>query len=85
MEEFTRTVLGETGAGKSYQVKFSQRAERGGVSFPLRVSLRSDPAHMELEFDWTEVQVNEVADPRLFEFEPPRGAKIVELDDGDAG
>ncbi|HET6438750.1 MAG TPA: DUF4292 domain-containing protein [Anaeromyxobacter sp.] len=81
VEEFARAVAGGAGPG-SYEVEFSQRAERGGVAFPLLMSLRSAPAHLEADLEWTEVKVNEPLDPSLFELTPPRGSRIVEVGQG---
>jgi hypothetical protein len=82
-ERAARLVAGGAGPG-SWEVAFSGFRDRGGTSFPGTVSLRSAPAHVEVELGWTELEVNAVLDPRLFELEPPRGARVEEVGDGGA-
>ena len=77
-----RQIAGGAGPG-SWEVAFSAFRERGGVPFPGVVSLRSAPAHVEVELSWTELEVNGALDPGLFrQLEPPRGARVEEVGDG---
>jgi len=84
VERAERQVAGGAGPG-SYQVEFSARQERGGGWFPGQISLRSDPAHVQVDLSWTDVQVNGEIDARLFEPPAPKGAKIVEVGEGGDG
>jgi hypothetical protein len=84
VEKAERKVAGGAGPG-SYEVEFSGRRERGGGWFPDLVSLRSAPAHVELELSWTDVDVNGTLDPSLFEPPAPKGARVVEVGEGRDG
>ncbi len=84
VERAERRVAGGAGPG-SYQVEFSARQERGGGWFPGQISLRSGPAHVQVDLSWTDVQVNGEIDARLFEPPAPKGAKIVEVGEGGDG
>ncbi len=72
-----RSVL--DGAG-GYTLRFDQFRSRPGGRLPNDVQLRSDAPRVRLDLHWTEVEVNADVDRRLFRIEPPRGARIVELD-----
>jgi hypothetical protein len=81
VEKAERKVAGGAGPG-SYEVEFSAHQERGGGWFPGLVSLRSAPAHVELDLTWTDVEVNGAVDPRLFQPPAPKGVRIVEVGEG---
>ncbi len=84
VEKAEQKVAGGAGPG-SYEVEFSAHQERGGVWFPGLVSLRSAPAHVQVDLSWTEVQVNGELDARLFEPPAPKGARIVDVGEGGEG
>ena len=84
VEKAERKVAGGAGPG-SWEVEFSAHQDRGGGRFPGVVSLRSAPAHVEVELDWNEVELNGALDPRLFEPPAPKGARIVEVGEGGDG
>lgn len=81
VEKAARQVAGGAGPG-SWEVEFSGHQERGGAWFPGAMALRSAPAKVEVELSWSDVEVNGPLDPRLFELQVPRGARVVELGEG---
>lgn len=82
VEKMSRTVAGGAGPG-SYTVEFSAHRPQDGVSFPGSVALRSRPAHVRLAFDWTQVSVNGEEEPALFAPPAPKGAKVIEVGEGE--
>ncbi len=84
VEKAERKVAGGAGPG-SWEVEFSAHRERGGAWFPGLVSLRSEPAHVQVGLTWTEVEVNGELDPRLFEPPAPKGARVVDVGEGGEG
>jgi hypothetical protein len=81
VEKAARKVAGGAGPG-SWEVEFSGHQERGGAWFPGALALRSAPSKVEVELSWSDVEVNGPLDPRLFELQAPRGARVVELAEG---
>ncbi len=69
------------GGGRgSWRVEFAEHRAHGAAWFPDWFSLRSDPADVELELRWEQLEVNGELDPALFELRPPKGARIVDVD-----
>ncbi len=81
VEKAERLVAGGAGPG-SFLIEFSAHREHGGAWFPELVSLRSAPAHVEVELSWTDVEVNGSVDPGLFEPPAPKGARIIDVGEG---
>ena len=75
----------ERPAGRpGYTVTFVSHRYRGGARFPTEVDLRSSSPKVKIGLHWKEVEVNGEVDPALFRLEPPAGARVVELEEGDA-
>ncbi|HSN91045.1 MAG TPA: DUF4292 domain-containing protein [Anaeromyxobacteraceae bacterium] len=54
----------------------------GGAPFPGEIRLSSQDPAVEVRLEWRSVEPNVEADGSLFRLEPPRGARVVELDRG---
>ncbi len=65
-----------------YDLTFDAPRPAGAVRFPGEVSLRAEAPRVRLELRWRDVEVNGALAPALFRLDPPRGARVVELDDG---
>jgi hypothetical protein len=64
----------------AYDLEFDDFRFRSGVRFPSNVKLDAPSGRSQIKLAWREdVQVNAELDPALFHFEPPRGARIVDL------
>ena len=72
---------GEPVAGAPDLVFRAFRTE-GGAPFPREVRLSSGEPTVEVKLEWSEVEVNGEAGDALFRLDPPRGARVVELDEG---
>jgi len=72
-----RPVLGDE-APAEVDVTFRGLHQAGGVPFPDRVEARLAGGAFTLR--WRDVDVNGPVDPALFRLEPPRGARVVDLD-----
>ena len=64
----------------AYELEFSDIATENGVTLPKRASLDARSAKTKVELVWKEVAINEAPDLTLFEFEPPEGIPVVEVD-----
>jgi hypothetical protein len=74
----------EKPAGRpAYTVTFDGHRSRGGARFPTEVELRSTSPKVKLGLHWKEVEVNGEVEPALFRLEPPAGARVVDLEDGE--
>jgi hypothetical protein len=83
VERSSRRIAGEPGPG-TYDLRFETFQQHGGVWFPRELALRASAPKVKLDVRWKRVQVNPELDDGMFRMEPPRGARIVELDDGSA-
>ena len=63
----------------AYDLEFEDFSTRSGVRFPSQVKLDAPAGKSRIQLAWRDVQVNPQLDPALFRFEPPRGARIVDL------
>jgi len=69
---------GEVPAG--LEADFSAHRPRAGASFPTDVEARAPAAGVTLSLHWKELTVNGPVDPALFRLDPPRGARVVDLE-----
>jgi hypothetical protein len=68
----------------AYDLEFDDFLLRAGVRFPSEVQLDAPSGKSRIRFTWrNDVQVNGILDPALFRFEPPRGARVVDLARGE--
>jgi len=81
VEKAVRTPDRGPGPGE-WEAEFSRHQERHGAWFPGLVSVRSRSAGVDVELNWSEVEVNGALDPRLFDEPAPKGARVVEVGEG---
>ncbi|BDG09353.1 DUF4292 domain-containing protein [Anaeromyxobacter paludicola] len=81
--------LGRDAAGRevedapAYDLDLNLRRHRAGVVFPLELKLIAPSARSTVELTWGEdLDINGRVDPKLFEMNPPKGARVVELGSG---
>lgn len=79
VERSSLRIDGETGPG-TYDVRFDDFEQHAAVSFPGSVALRATSPKVKLDLRWKTVEVNGAVDASLFRLEPPRGAKVVDLE-----
>jgi len=65
---------------QAYDVAFSDLTTEGGVTLPKHAALDARSAKTSVELVWKDVAVNEAPDLSLFDFEPPEGIPVVEVD-----
>lgn len=66
-----------------HQLEFDGFGRRGGVRFPTVVRLAIPSERVKVELRWKgDLEVNGPADPGLFRLDPPRGARVVDLEPG---
>jgi hypothetical protein len=66
-----------------YDLDFDRFRERDGARFPHEVTLEAASASARVRMTWRDdVEVNGRLERGLFDLEPPRGAKVVELPPG---
>jgi hypothetical protein len=63
-----------------YDLVFGSFHARAGARFPDETRLLAESPRVRLDLAWSDVEVNGALDPALFRIEPPKGARIVELD-----
>jgi hypothetical protein len=64
----------------AYDLEFDGFRQLAGVRFPSQVQLDAPAGKSRIRLAWRDdVQVNGPVDPALFHFEPPKGARVVEL------
>lgn len=69
----------------AYELEFGDLATINGVTLPKQATLDARSARTKVELVWKDVAVNEAPDLTLYEFEPPEGIPVVEVDEnGDA-
>ncbi len=66
-------------ASPAYDLEFDGFDLRSGVRFPSEVKLDAPSGKSRIQLAWRDVEVNPDLDPALFRFEPPRGARVVDL------
>ncbi|HEU4383040.1 MAG TPA: DUF4292 domain-containing protein [Anaeromyxobacteraceae bacterium] len=68
-----------------YHLEFDAFRRRGGARFPTVARLEAPAARVRVELRWKEdLEVNGSPDPALFRLDPPRGARVVDLEPGSA-
>ena len=81
-----RHVEGPGGArdvAHAYDLAFDGFRRRGGVRFPMAVKLDAPAGQSQVELTWKDdLEVNADPTPALFQADPPRGARVVELPPG---
>lgn len=68
------------GAGPAYSLELDGFRPLNAGRFPGEVRLRADDPRVRLDLRWGEVSVNGSLDDVRFTLEPPRGARVVDLD-----
>lgn len=63
-----------------YDLVFGGFEDRGGGRFPDETRLLAESPRVRLDLAWSDVEVNAALDPALFRIDPPKGARIVDLD-----
>lgn len=66
-------------ASPAYDLEFDGFGLRSGARFPSEVKLDAPSGKSRIQLAWRDVEVNPDLDPALFRFEPPRGARVVDL------
>lgn len=64
----------------AYDLAFADLVTEGGVTLPRHASLDARSARTSVELVWKDVAINEAPDLSLFDFEPPEGIPVVEVD-----
>lgn len=82
VERSWRTVEG--GGPGEYDLEFDGFSPAGEGRFPSEVKLAAERPRVRLELRWREVEVNPSLEAALFRLDAPRGARVVELDEGAA-
>jgi hypothetical protein len=73
-----------SGEEASYALAFGQFRERAGTRFPGELTLEADGGRPKIEVRWRDdLEVSPPVDRALFALEPPRGARTVDLQDGE--
>lgn len=88
--EWSRVRRATTAAGgavgdvaPAYDLEFGGFELRSGIRFPSEVKLDAPSGKSRIQLAWrNDVQVNAELEQALFRFEPPRGARVVELAHG---
>jgi hypothetical protein len=62
------------------EADFARHRPRAGLSLPTDVEARLPASGVSLSLHWRELAVNAPIDPALFRLDPPRGARIVDLE-----
>jgi hypothetical protein len=68
-------------APDAFDLRFEVFRTWGGARFPTDLHLVSRDPAAKLDLHWTEVEVNGRVDADLFVLEPPRGARVVDLEE----
>ena len=64
----------------AYDLEFGDIVAENGVTLPRHAALDARSAKTSVELIWKEVAINEAPDLTLFDFEPPDGVPVVEVD-----
>lgn len=64
----------------AYELEFSDLSTDNGVTLAKRASLDAQSAKTRVELVWKDVVANEAPDLTLYEFDPPEGIPVVEVD-----
>jgi outer membrane lipoprotein-sorting protein len=65
-----------------YALRFEHFRSRPGGRLPNDLVLHSADPSVKLELHWTDVEVNADLEESMFRIDPPRGARVVDLDAG---
>jgi hypothetical protein len=68
-------------APDAFDLRFEVFRTWGGARFPTDLHLVAREPAAKLDLHWTDVTVNGRVDPDLFVLQPPRGARVVDLED----
>lgn len=63
-----------------YELAFADLVTQGGVTLPKQASLDAKLSKTAVELVWKDVAINEAPDMTLYDFEPPEGVPVVEVD-----
>ncbi len=69
-------------AAVAYDLEFDGFSTRGGLRFPTEVRLDAPAGHARVHLAWRDVEVNPGVEPSLFRLQPPKGARVVDLENG---
>lgn len=75
-----RVLKSEVRGAPAYDLVLEDYGEYGTVSFPRRVRLLAEEAHVELDLRYENVTLNQGPDLTMFEVMPPEGIEVVEVD-----
>ena len=75
-----RVVKSTAENANAYDLEFSDLSTENGVTLPKHAALDARTVKTSVELVWKDVTVNEAPDLTLFEFEPPEGIPVVEVD-----
>lgn len=64
----------------AYELAFDDVVAQQGLTLPRKAILDAAGAGTHVELHWKEVAVNEAPDLSLYQFEPPEGVPVVEVD-----
>jgi hypothetical protein len=64
----------------AYELSFEDVVTQQGLTLPRKAILDAPGAGTHVELAWKEVAVNEAPDLTLYQFDPPEGVPVVEVD-----
>ena len=64
----------------AYELAFEDLSTQNGITLPRHATLDAPIAKTKMELVWKDVAINEAPDLTLFDFEPPEGIPVVEVD-----
>jgi len=84
-----RTATADGGAASetapAYDLEFDDFRRREGVRFPTRLELDAPAGHAHIRLTWRDdLEVNGPLDAGLFRLQPPKGARVIDLERGAA-
>ncbi len=83
VRQIVATAAGERQVSPAYDLSFDIFRHRGGYRFPTEATLEAPAAKVKIGLQWKDdLEVNPPEDAEIFRFEPPRGARIVDLEAG---
>ena len=75
-----RVVKSTAETENAYELEFKDLSTENGITLPKHAALDAQSVKTKVELIWKDVAVNEAPDLTLYEFEPPEGIPVVEVD-----